>query len=83
MDNVNLLYNSEYYAVVEYGARGEDGYEVSDKLMFRGVFFNKAAGSAFYEMFKEAVKTDSTAEAVDDWLSHFTPIMQISTWYPQ
>lgn len=70
---MNVVYNSDEFYVVEYPA--DEGYEIVSKTLARSMYLHHAAGDAFVCAFRDAAGRDSSAEAMDDYLNEFCPMM--------
>jgi hypothetical protein len=81
---MNLIYNSEQYSVVEFGA-DEDfealrcgGFEIMDKPGKREIFI----GGTLAEIFRQNVRTliagDPDVEEIDDFLGKYDSMMRQS-----
>ena len=64
---MNVLYNSDNYYIVEYGAQG--GYELVDKLTARGAFLYGDAADRFAQSMKDAVAAELLQHATEE-LAH-------------
>ena len=70
---INVIYNSEHYYVVEYPA--QHGYELVDKKIQRGTFFQGDVADRFAQSMRNAVAEDASIEHVDDFLGSFDVLM--------
>jgi transcriptional regulator of nitric oxide reductase len=66
---MNIIYASENYYVVEYP--GQHGFELVDKRVQRGTFFQGDVADRFKESLHAAVAEDATVERVDEFLGSF------------
>jgi hypothetical protein len=66
---MNIIYASENYYVVEYP--GQHGFELVDKRVQRGTFFQGDVADRFKESLHAAVAEDATVERVDEFLGGF------------
>lgn len=69
VSDMNIIYNSDNYYVVEYPA--QHGYELVDKRAQRGTFFQGDVATRFAESMQEAVASEATVEHVDEFLGDF------------
>jgi hypothetical protein len=70
---MNVIYNSENYYVVEYAA--QHGYELVDKHAARGTFMHGDVAQKFLESMKNAIAEDASAEHVDEFLDGFDMLL--------
>ena len=70
---MNVIYNSENYYVVEYAA--QHGYELVDKHAARGTFLHGDVAQKFLESMKNAIAEDASAEHVDEFLDGFDMLL--------
>lgn len=68
-EQMNIIYNSENYYVVEYPA--QHGYELVDKHAARSTFFQGSAAARFLESMQIAVDEDASVEHVDEFLDSY------------
>jgi hypothetical protein len=66
---MNIIYNSDNYYVVEYPA--QHGYELVDKRSQRSTFFQGDVADRFAQSIREAVAEDATVEHIDELLGSF------------
>ena len=66
---MNIIYSSDSYYVVEYPA--QHGYELVDKRVQRGTFFQGDVADRFKDSLHAAVAEDASVERVDDFLGSF------------
>lgn len=74
-NDMNIIYNSDNYYVVEYPA--QHGYELVDKRSQRGTFFQGDVATRFAESMQEAVASDATVEHVDEFLGDFGVVLDL------
>jgi hypothetical protein len=78
---VNLIYNSDQYSVVEFGADVEHealrfgGYEITDKSVHREWFIGGALALNFRRDVHELIATEPSIEEVDEFLGQFDSYM--------
>jgi len=78
---MNLIYNSEQYSVVEFGADdGREalrfgGYEIVDKPGKREIFIGGTLAQAFRENVESLIATEPSVEDIDDFLGSYDPLM--------
>ncbi len=70
---MNIIYASENYYVVEYPA--QHGYELVDKRVQRGTFFQGDVADRFKHSLNAAVAEDASIERVDDFLGNFDVLL--------
>lgn len=70
---MNIIYASDNYYVVEYPA--QHGYELVDKRVQRGTFFQGDVADRFSQSLHAAVAEDASVERVDDFLGSFDILM--------
>ncbi len=88
---MQMLYNSDNFAVVQIdvtaGDKAEatpggpetltrDGYEIVDKFARRGIFIEGAMAASFKAGVDALIETSPTEEALDDYISRYTALMQ-------
>jgi hypothetical protein len=66
---MNIIYASDNFYVVEYPA--QHGYELVDKRVQRGTFFQGDVADRFSQSLHAAVAEDASVERVDDFLGSF------------
>ena len=71
--NMNVIYNSDNYYVVEYPT--QHGYELVDKHAARGGFLCGDVADKFFESMKRTIAEDASAEHVDEFLDGFDVLM--------
>jgi Protein of unknown function (DUF3567) len=78
---VNLIYNSEQYSVVEFGAdRNLDalrfgGYEIVDKAGRREAFIGGRLAQTFRRDVNNLIASEPTMEEIDDFLGSYDTLM--------
>ena len=70
---MNIIYASDNYYVVEYPA--QHGYELVDKRVQRGTFFQGDVADRFSQSLHAAVAEDASVERVDDFLGSFDVLL--------
>ena len=70
---MNVIYSSDNYYVVEYPA--QHGYELVDKRVQRGTFFQGDVADRFSQSLHAAVAEDASVERVDDFLGSFDVLL--------
>lgn len=81
---MNLIYNSEQYSVVEFGAdRNHEalrfgGYEIMDKPGRREIYIDGPAAELFRKDVQDLIATAPTMEDVDAFLSRYDLMMNYS-----
>ncbi|MFL9927576.1 DUF3567 domain-containing protein [Herbaspirillum lusitanum] len=79
---MNLIYNSEQYSVVEFGADVDHealrfgGYEIMDKSGQREIFIDGPAAEMFRKDVQELIATEPTMEDIDTFLGKFDEMMR-------
>jgi hypothetical protein len=79
---MNLIYNSEQYSVVEFGAdHGQEalrfgGYEIMDKSVQREIFIGGSWAESFRQSVKGLIDSESSIEVVDDFLGGYDALMR-------
>jgi hypothetical protein len=79
---MQMLYNSDSYAVVEFDLRtdaGElrrGGYEIVDKFARKEIFLQGAMAESFKEGVEALIQTQPSEEEIDDYIGRFTSLMQ-------
>ena len=66
---MNIIYASDNYYVVEYPT--QHGYELVDKRVQRGTYFQGDVADRFKQSLQAAVAEDASIERVDDFLGSF------------
>jgi len=78
---MNLIYNSEHYSVVEFGAEAGmeamrfGGYEILDKPARKEIFIAGALAEAFRQHVRELIATEPSMEEIDDFLGSYGSLM--------
>jgi hypothetical protein len=78
---MNLIYNSEQYSVVEFGAdRNLDalrfgGYEIVDKAGRREAFIGGRLAQTFRRDVNNLIASEPTMEEIDDFLGSYDTLM--------
>jgi len=70
---MNIIYASDNFYVVEYPA--QHGYELVDKRVQRGTFFQGDIADRFSQSLHAAVAEDASVERVDDFLGSFDVLL--------
>lgn len=73
MPNMQIIYNSSHYHVVEYA--NENLYEVIDKVLGMGGYFQGEVATAFRESLAQVIERDPTSDSVDDFLTEYNCLM--------
>jgi hypothetical protein len=79
---MNLIYNSEQYSVVEFGAdQGRDalrfgGYEIMDKSGKREIFIGGDLAEVFRKNVQELIASEPSMEEIDDFLAGYDALMR-------
>ena len=79
---MNLIYNSDQYSVVEFGADGElealrfGGYEIMDKPGKREIFIGGALAAAFRKDVEDLIATEPSVEDIDSFLGKYDALMR-------
>lgn len=79
---MNMIYNSEQYSVVEFGAdRSLDalrfgGYEIVDKAGRREAFIGGKLAQAFRRDVNNLIASEPTMEEIDDFLGTYDTLMR-------
>ena len=66
---MNIIYASDNYYVVEYPA--QHGYELVDKRVQRGTFFQGDVADRFARSLQDTVAAEPSEERVDEFLGSF------------
>lgn len=78
---MNVIYNSEQYSVVEFGADdGRDalrfgGYEILDKPAKREIFIAGILAASFRREVRELIATEPSMEEIDNFLGSYDSVM--------
>jgi hypothetical protein len=70
---MNLIYNSDQYSVVEFGA--DSGNEAMDKPGKREIFIGGSLAEAFRKHVEDLIATEPTVEEIDDFLAKYDILM--------
>jgi len=73
MPNMQIIYNSNHYHVVEYTQ--ENLYEVLDKVLGMGGYFQGDIATAFRQSLAQVIERDPTVDSVDDFLTEYHCLM--------
>ena len=79
---MNLIYNSEQYSVVEFGADDDNealrfgGDEITDKAVKREFFMGGMQAVSFRKDVSDLIASDPSLEEVDDFLGQYDSYMQ-------
>jgi hypothetical protein len=78
---MNLIYNSEHYSVVEFGAEADleamrfGGYEILDKPGKRETFIAGLLAESFRHHVRELIASEPTVEEIDEFLGSYGSLM--------
>lgn len=78
---MNLIYNSEQYSVVEFGADSDQdalrlgGYEIMDKPAKREIFIAGALAESFRQNVRDLIATEPSVEEIDEFLGNYDSFM--------
>ena len=83
---MNMLYNSESFAVVQFEVRAEPGvpgggeltrggYEIVDKFARKEIFIEGALAESFKVGVQALLETSPSAEELDDYIGRFAALM--------
>lgn len=78
---MNLIYNSEQYSVVEFGADSDHevlrfgGYEITDKAVRREIFIGGALAANFRQDVIKLIASEPSIEEIDEFLAQFDAYM--------
>ena len=78
---MNLIYNSDQYSVVEFGADNalealrSGGYEIMDKSGMREIFIAGTMATAFREHVEKLIASNPDAEQFDAFLAGYEEVM--------
>jgi hypothetical protein len=81
---MNLIYNSDQYSVVEFGAdhRREalrfGGYEIVDKSVQREIFIGGISAESFRRDVEDLIASGPTIEEIDTFLGQYDDMMSQS-----
>ena len=79
---MNIIYNSDQYSVVEFGADDQrdalrfGGYEIVDKPGKREIFIGGTLAKVFRQDVQDLIATEPSIEEIDDFLGQFDALMQ-------
>ena len=74
---MNIVYNSDMYYVIEYSQNR--GFEVVNKSLRRGTFFEGAVAEKFCASMNGAIGEDPSCEHLDEFLEGFGNSIDFST----
>ena len=80
---MNLIYNSEQYSVVEFGADDHrealrfGGFEIMDKSGKREIFIGGALARSFRQEVENLIATEPTIEEIDDFLGKYDELTRL------
>ena len=78
---MNIIYNSDHYSVVEFGAEsGHDtlrfgGFEITDKSVRRECFLGGLLAESFRHDVEALISNEPSIEEIDDFLAKFDSFM--------
>ena len=78
---MQMIYNSDNYCIVEFGADVEQaplefgGYEIVDKNLKREIFLGGHLAESFRADVKRLIESEPSVEEVDDFLGKFDNVM--------
>lgn len=78
---MNIIYNSEQYSVVEFGAdNGREalrfgGYEIMDKPGKKEIFIGGTLAEAFRRNVENLIATEPSIEEIDAFLGNYDSLM--------
>ena len=78
---MNLIYNSEHYSVVEFGAEAGleamrfGGYEILDKPAKREIFIAGPLAELFRQHVRDLIATEPSMEEIDEFLGSYGSLM--------
>ena len=78
---MNLIYNSEHYSVVEFGAEAGmeamrfGGYEILDKPAKKEIFIAGPLAETFRQHVRELIATEPSMEEIDEFLGSYGSLM--------
>ena len=83
---MNMLYNSDSFAVVQIEVPGagepgtpeslsRGGYEIVDKFARKEIFIEGALAESFKEGVEALIQTQPTEEEIDDYIERFSSLM--------
>ena len=78
---MNVIYNSEHYSVVEFGAQSSPGamefggYEILDKPARKEIFIAGPLAEVFRQNVMELIATEPSEEEIDAFLGSYDSLM--------
>lgn len=78
---MNLIYNSEHYSVVEFGAEAGmeamrfGGYEILDKPAKKEIFIAGPLAETFRQHVRELIATEPSMDEIDEFLGSYGSLM--------
>ena len=81
LNEMNTIYNSPHYCVVEFtdfvadGQHPAGGYEIIDKTLRREIFLGGKQAEQFKESVRALIAKEPTLEEVDEFLTSYTGLM--------
>lgn len=78
---MNLIYNSEHFSVVEFGAQSGleamrfGGYEILDKPGRREIFIAGPLAESFRQNVRALIASEPTIEEIDEFLAGYGSLM--------
>ena len=78
---MNLIYSSEHYSVVEFGAEAAmeamrfGGYEILDKPAKKEIFIAGPLAETFRQHVRELIATEPSVEEIDEFLGSYGSLM--------
>ncbi len=78
---MNIIYNSDQYSVVEFGAESEHealrfgGYEITDKSVRRECFIGGLQAETFRHDVQQLISNEPSIEEIDEFLAKFDSYM--------
>jgi Protein of unknown function (DUF3567) len=85
---MQMLYNSDSFAVVMFDVTSDDsaegsgtalsrgGYEIVDKFARKEIFIEGALAQSFKEGVEALIESEPSEEEIDEYLGRFTSLMQ-------
>lgn len=83
---MQMLYNSDNFAVVQFDVPGADttshdtlsrgGYEIVDKFARKEIFIEGAMAESFKDGVEALIETSPSEEEMDDYIERYTSLMQ-------
>jgi len=83
---MNIIYNSDNYSVIEYGADVEHealrfgGYEITDKSVKREWFIGGPSALDFRHDVTQLISTEPSIEEIDDFLGQYNGFVAQSVY---